>query len=521
MEQLESDNLNLDQSQSYTARPNLKFNFLKSLDLDKDTERKLSLNLERIVLGSDEIYLTPIGKNNDPQSLLHSLDIIMSDGSSLIENSLYDLEQNNRAKFGPRSIALPWKSRKKSLLSYYDNDKTNIFPLGLGDPLVASNPKLRPLSLVNGVDYLKNSTNSGLPYYTRKSLVKERVVKNFDSLLKSEYPCVLFTRTQEQEKTRNVWGYPMADTLNEMLYYFPLLNYQKRFGWRSCLLGPDYVDLNVTNLMSKSHLDGKSILSVDFSGYDATISSSLQLSCFNYIKELFQPEFASSINVVSRRFNEIGIITPDGIMSGKHGVPSGATFTNEVDSLAQYKIAKSSGIDMSLCQIQGDDGLYSMSDDELSKFKSTCQHYGLELNDEKSYFNKEFCIFLQKYYSLRYIKSGLVGGIYPLYRALNRIIYQERYSNFEEHDLSGQDYYSIRTISILENCKYHPLFNKFVEFILSKDKYLLKFSRSSITKYNNMVSGGKAGVGVIANQYGDNVNGIDNFATVKLIRSLS
>jgi len=516
----EIENLNLDQSSSFIARPNHNYDFLNQFDLGSEVNRRLALNLDRIVSGSDDVYLSPIGKANGPDSLLSDLDEIFENNQSLIDADLLSLELNNKAKFGPRSLAAPWSSRKKSMLAYYENDKRDVAPLVLkGFKDVKRN--LRPIPISKGIELLKNSTNSGLPYFTRKGLVKDRTVLNFKSQLEAEYPCVLFTRTQEGGKTRNVWGYPMVDTLNEMLYYKPLLDYQKRLEWRSSLLGPEHVDRAVTSLISESHLAGKSLLSVDFSGFDSTVTSDLQESCFDYINSLFQEGYQKDIDYIKYRFNTIGIITPDGILTGPHGVPSGSTFTNEVDSIAQFRAYQMSGVSSKKFQIQGDDGLYSLSTNEYEALKGKFLSCGLVLNDEKSYFNDRFCVFLQKLYSKAYIKDGLIGGIYPLYRALNRIIYQERYSNFEDFDLSGQDYYSIRTISILENCKYHPLFEVFVRFIISKDKYLLKFSRSSLSNYSRMADMGKAGVGVIINQYGDDISGIENFATVKLINSIS
>lgn len=143
------------------------------------------------------------------------------------------------------------------------------------------------------------------------------------------------------------------------------------------------------------------------------------------------------------------------------------------------------------------------------------------MNDSKSYISKDFIVYLQRLYDRYYLKNGFIGGIYPLYRALNRILYQERYSDFMDYSLKGRDYYSLRTISILENCKYHPLFEEFVKFIYYKDKFKLSFTTEGLANYNRMTSNGTGTVGLINNQYGDSTKGINSFETIKVINKLS
>lgn len=350
------DFTNLTDLNSYSARPR-KFHFLNSLDLESDVINKLALNLNRIVTGNEDVFLTPIAKDHDPYSLLAELDKLISSSGNLLSVNLKDLEQSNRAKFGPRSISLPWKQRKDSLYDYFEHrdDRSN---LNLGK--LNLRPTLRPLSVSQASKYLKKNTNSGLPYYTRKGTIIDKTVQDFSSLIKREDPCVLFTRTQEGNKTRNVWGYPTSDTLNEMRYYQPLLSYQNKLSWRKALLGPSHVDQAISTMIKSSNRSTDSFISIDFSSYDATIGDNLQSKCFDYISSLFQPGGREDIEYIKFRFNTIGIITPDGVIKGSHGVPSGATFTNEVDSLAQFLVVQHSSIKCDY-QIQGDDGAYVLA----------------------------------------------------------------------------------------------------------------------------------------------------------------
>lgn len=496
----------------------LEFAFLDSLDIDIDVKDRLSQHLKRTYNGRDDILLTPIAKDNSPQLILSEFDKVFNSNKDKMNNTLLNLEVSNRDKFGPRSLAKPWKDRVESLVASFGSDNHDMSSI----LTLRGNNRLRPLKLDTAVKLLKNNTNSGLPYYTKKGVVKERVLLKFDTLLKRKDPCILFTRTQEQSKTRNVWGFPIADTLNEMRYYSPLLSYQKNLAYRAALVSPDEVGRKMTALILKAKRLGYSLVSIDFAAYDTTVKRKLQKVAFDYIKSLFQRESESDIQYIAERFGSIGIITPDGVYSGEHGVPSGSTFTNEVDSIVQSSISMSLPfIGTEDFQVQGDDGVYLVPSIHVDKLIELFESCGLKVSRDKSYTSDNYAVYLQNLYHIDYIKDGFIGGIYPVYRALNRILYQERWSDFEDYGIIGKDYYSIRTICILENCKHHPLFQELVKFVLKYDKYSLATSKSGIANYVQMISKTNGAGEILNHQYGDNVSGIRSFQSFRLIKELS
>lgn len=500
----------------------LAYPFLNALNIDQDVKRRLSYLLAQTVEGNQDVYTTPIGADGNAYKILSKLDKVFKDATVNINSVLSDLESANKEKFGPRSISKTWSDRKESLLSSFKPLEGRRGTCKLIHP--SSQAKLRPISLLTAIKLLKNNTNSGLPYFISKGRVKPKVLDEFGKLVKERYPCILFTRTQESGKTRNVWGYPIADTLNEMLFYAPLLDYQKQYAkYRSAIHSPDIVCNSMTILVKRCKKENKVMVSIDFGEYDNTVKTYLQDQAFNYIKALFQDKYADDIDYIRQRFNSIEIITPDGILKGEHGVPSGSTFTNEVDSIVQFLIGISLPfVDELSVQIQGDDGVYLIpkgyEDELINKFES----FGLKVNKSKSYKSSDYAIYLQNLFHIDYlnVETGLIGGIYPLYRALNRICFQERWSNFEDYEISGQDYYSIRAICIMENCKHHPLFKEFVKLIFSEDKYALKFSKQGLFHYIHMMNETQGLGGIINNQYGDDVKGIRSFETFKIINSL-
>jgi len=493
------------------------FDFLNNLFLSKEAIKTISLILEGTVSGRDDIFETPISAARGSKHVLQGWTDIYNANKGTLSEELQSLEASQISKFGPRSIAVPWEERREGVLSYF-GEGPNVTLSSYDAPRSV----LRPLSLDKAITYMKNSTNSGLPYMVRKRRVKEEAVDNFDKLLTRVDPCMLFTRTQENKKTRSVWGYPIVDTLMELRYFIPLLSYSKKARHRSAVNGPEAVDRAMTDLILTAVKKDEHLVSIDFSAYDSSLKLGLQKYAFQYIKDVFQktPENEKWIDYIAWRFGNIGLITPDGVKDGPHGVPSGSTFTLEVNSIAQILIANTfEDIANTEFQVQGDDGAYSTDNPE--GLKKHFGEFGLTVNDEKSYISKEYCIYLQNLYSINHIKDGMIHGIYPTYRALGKICFQERFDDFKEYELEGSDFYAIRTISILENCCHHPLFEDFVRYILSLDKYGLKFSKNGLANYVKMI-GDNSGRGEMLNhQYGDDLTGFNNFKTVKMIKKLS
>jgi len=476
----------------------------------------LSLQIDRTVKGSNEVLVSPIANETSPDDILSGWDNIFNNNLSKMNSTLRELEFSNRSKFGPRSIAKSWLERRDSVLSYFGDSN-----LGIDlTPPVKPTRRLRPLNYDAAIQYLKNDSNSGLPYLVKKSRIKGSLVSDCKELYSRNYPCVLFTRTQENNKTRTVWGYPASDTLEEMRYYRPLLDYQKKLSWRAALNTPDIIDLAMTKLLvaANNNKDEK-LLSIDFSSYDATVKFGLQTAAFNYIRDMYQSQYVSEIDVIAKRFNTVGLVTPDGIYDGPHGVPSGSTFTNEVDSICQYLVASSSNLidEINLCQIQGDDGVY------LTRFPNELMEhfgkYGLDVNIDKSHIANEYIIYLQSLYHIDYMKNGVVGGIYSTYRALLRLVYLERFTDISKDEISGKDYFAIRAISIIENVKHHPLFEQFVLYVLSLDKYNLQFSDQGLKAFvkSRMSKEGKD-ITFRNWSYGEDVGGIRNFESYKIIQ---
>lgn len=468
-----------------------------------------------IVQGNDNVIKGPLADvPNIFEDFKEWFDAMQSKDPLIPE--LLDVEQSNLEKFGPRSIAKPWSERIEGVEAYFKT-KDESFP-ELKLPQGAA--RLRPLNLQSASEYIKRTTNSGLPYLAQKGTVLKDAIANFEALLSRQDPAVLFTRTQESGKTRPVWGFPIAETLNEMKYYRPLLEFQKKSGYRSAVIGPDAVNTSVSDLMKYASSKDLKLLSIDFSAYDTSISPKLSRLCFEYIKSLYQAQYSEEIEYIYNRFVSIGLVTPDGIYVGEHGVPSGSTFTNEIDSLVQYIIATNyPKEDLVMFQIQGDDGLYAVSDPE--DLMGWFQQFGLKPNYDKSLVSDDCAQYLQLTFHPTYEVDGEYKGVYSVARAFLRICYLERFTDFTRDNIDGKSYFAIRALSISENCKYHPWFKEFIMFLLEKDKYQLEISEQSLTNYIKMRER-EDGRDINFNiyQYGDYAQGLKSFESYKLVREL-
>jgi hypothetical protein len=474
--------------------------------LSNQALNSLSYNSRRNVDGSEKTIINPAFESISDDEIIGRVSEILS--KHYITPTLGKVEDSNMSKFGPRSHAKPWEARRKSLQDYYDGKSAH-------DPGEFPNVSgmLRPTPDVQVCGNLLKSSSAGLPYMTRKGLVLQKALKNWREE-EGEYACVLFTRTQEQGKTRNVWGFPVSDTISEQRFFIPYLLVEKTFEHRKALVGPDAIDDAVTRLLMGKR-DDEVMFCVDFSSFDASITPQHSFNAFSSIAALFQSQYHPEIYKVYQRFCNIPIYTPDGEWSGPHGVPSGSSFTNTIDSLVQFQVAG----EPTRCQIQGDDGVYTVRVNDLDLFKERFKSAGLVLNpDKSSEFDTQEVIYLQRYFHPDYksIRGGL-GGVYSGMRAFNRIKYLERWTDFKKEKITGSDFFSLRTITILENCKHHPGFEDFVKLAHDFDRRNLAFTKSGLKAYSrSQESKVRAGV---YNQYGL-MKGIRKFETMKVLSKL-
>lgn len=492
-----------------------KFNFLKKLDVPDNTVIKLANILFMMLKGSKEQYLTPLATKYGYYECLAEWDEITKAESHRINEPLAKLEYQNREKFGPRSYMKPWPERLPDLRASYDHQDDSFIPHFHHRP---GKNNLAPVSLNEAVAKSKLSSSAGLPFVSKKSKCVDLLLSDFDTFRHRKDPCLCFTRTAENSKTRNVWGYPFADTLFAMQFYMSFLKHERTLYYRAAVVSPEVTAERITKIIDKAIATGRLVYCVDFKGFDSSVKYQYIIKAFDYIKSCYYEPFHPFLDYICERMYSIGIVTPTGIYRGNHGVPSGDTFTNSVDSIVQSGIAFTLDfIREDECQVQGDDGLYILKFEDIKEFVNNFTKAGLKLETTKCNIANDHAIFCQNLYHVDYrCDNGLLGGIYPTYRALNRLLFQERFVNFNKMGIRARDYYAIRTLTILENCKHHPLFEEFVRFIIQREQNSLDVSEDSIIKYCNYLNLRDSTSTMLNHQYGSKVIGIRNFESFKL-----
>lgn len=463
--------------------------------------KKLSDSLDRIERGNNQVLITPQAERVSPDEIFKAWELEFQANTDLLNDDLLELEMSNKAKFGPRSVAKPWSDIEDKLSVSFE--PTDIDCSHLNDyPTKSSNTgSLRPITMSNSAKLMKRNTQAGAPTLEKKGKVIDYTLENFDVLYSKNLIMVPAIRTQEQGKTRIVMIYPAVDILQENRFFIPLFNLLKTEFCFSAFNGPEAVDKAITILIQYAIEYGQLCVSLDVENFDYSVKSSLQDSTFSEYKGYFQLQYHPEIEVIAERFKSKPLATPDGVWTGDHGIPSGSNNTGIIGSMAHRQVAQHPP---ELSQFLGDDG--ALVTDDPDKVFAKYESCGLTINRDKTWIKPFSFVYLQRLHHVDYKVDGEYKGIYPTWRALNRLIYPERFSDFNEYDITGKDYFAIRSLSILENCKYHPLFEKFVKFWMKYDKYSIP-SNSSIQAYAKMTEEKIGSLGT-QNQLGDSVRGL-------------
>lgn len=179
---------------------------------------------------------------------------------------------------------------------------------------------------------------SGAPFFARNSEVIDRAVARAHRVASGDIsfdPYVAGRRVQfgpSGPKTRLVWMAPLSTTLLASRFSAPIHSELERvlplaYGYNSVEKGA-----RISALTSKH----RQVVSLDFSGFDASLSASMIKDAFAILRthlDLDDEDEALYERIVND-FIHTRIVTPDGDMYRVHGgVPSGSPFTSLVDSV--------------------------------------------------------------------------------------------------------------------------------------------------------------------------------------------
>nr|QXV86673.1 MAG: RNA-dependent RNA-polymerase [Picobirnavirus sp.] len=465
--------------------------------------------LGNVEKGQPKIYDTPFAKGESTEHLLSSwreiLESIQDKWPTLVE-----FEDDLAKKVGPLSVQLPLDERLDDIVSYYDDILLSSEPIDS----VAIKAVLKEFAGLRGlrirseqrtVDLMKKSTNSGSPYFTKRRKVvkqtipitsygadydgKTKVYPVLASNHKSATPMAAVIGWRGQEggpskedvKQRVVWMFPFALNIKELQVYQPLIEAVQKLNLVPAWVSMESVDRSITKLFdSKSSND--LVVCTDFSRFDQHFNAHLQDAAQTILGKILAPGQQMWLGEIFPMKYYIPIVIgahkrPDKVklFIGPHGMASGSGGTNADETLVhralQYEAAIRSGARLNPnSQCLGDDGILTYPGITVDDVVRAYSSHGLAMNADKQYASTQDCTYLRRWHHKDYRVDGVCAGVYSTCRALGRLRYLERYQNPQFWDSKAV---ALRQLSILENVKYHPLKEQFVEFCMKRDKYRL------------------------------------------------
>nr|UAW00946.1 MAG: RNA-dependent RNA polymerase [Porcine picobirnavirus] len=450
----------------------------------------------RVVQGQPDVYRTPFYKGKSTDEILSGwmpkLDVLKEKWPTLV-----DFENDLAKKVGPMSVMKPLSERIADIDSYYDSITKESKPISTAaiDAVVKEWGRARGMRVrgqARTVELMKKSTNSGSPYFAKRRIVLDKtlpcsvdgsnqpIVQNLNG---KTWKCtaVLGWRGQEggpkpeDVKQRVVWMFPFAVNIQELQVYQPLIETAQRFNLVPAWVSMDAVDERITRMFDTKD-DSDLIVCTDFSKFDQHFNSDMSDCSKAILQRLFTDD------VESRRwFNEVFPIKYEiplaynwgQIRFGRHGMGSGSGGTNADETLThralQYEAAMSKGAILNPnSQCLGDDGILTYPGITVEDVTRVYTSHGQDMNLDKQYASTEDCTYLRRWHHKNYRVDGVCVGVYSTARALGRLAEQERYYDPETW---GREMVALRQLSILENVKYHPMREEFVDYCMKGDKF--------------------------------------------------
>lgn len=454
--------------------------------VDDNAARRLGSWMAKSAAGSSQDLVSPLCDRNSPTQ--SRLGLMRELWQRMVPTGfawLDEAESMQMEKIGPYSVMLPYHEREDSVDKYFRRKDFSINQDAMQHAVRAvsgylPSNSLRLASLDAAFNAMPRGTNLGLPWFSRKSEFYESVRQKAFDVIQSEYsavfndPAVLFWRGQprglnEVPKQRVVWGFPHDITLLEEMIQLPLLDALTYHPTFSAWVSNDAVSRAVTLVLDDARFD---VLSVDFSGFDASIPAILINLAYDIIRGWFVPEARRHIDYVEDRFLNIALLTPSGIRERVNGsVPSGSGLTNMVDTIVQLiafqYISYLLGTDIRWHLAQGDDGVVSFNSpwnlDEVIELAKTLN---LSIGSDKGGVSKERVYYLQNVHDKQLRINGVCQGIRPIMRVLNSSLSYERLRPGSWNGYMD----TLRFWQIGENAWAHPQFTKYVDFLYRHDR---------------------------------------------------
>lgn len=451
-----------------------------------------------VVKGSPQIIDTPFAQGEEFSSTLNKWHDELSQGLQNMP-TLLEFEEEMQGKVGPMSVRAPLPERMEGIKEYF-LEGSKVYPEASEDAIAATVSEwgnhrgLVPRAPRQTLAKMKKSTNSGSPYFAkRRNVISKTFPCKVEQIVETTVQklpefigqacAVLGWRGQEggplpsDVKQRVVWMFPFAVNLEELRVYQPLVETAQKYSIIPAWVSMDEVDAHMTKLFSTKSKDDL-VVCTDFTAFDQHFNIGMQNTAYRCLEQILAPNSLTANwlrHIFPIKYNIPLMYNYGCLMRGRHGMGSGSGGTNADETLAhralQHEAAQAVGAKLnpwSMCL--GDDGVISYPGITVDDVVRSYTKHGLEMNTSKQYASTQDATFLRRWYSTTYVIDGICRGVYPSMRALGRLKYMERWMDPE---IWSPKMVALRQLSILENCKWHPMKEQLVAFCMKRDKYRL------------------------------------------------
>lgn len=474
--------------------------FFNSYDLENpDTDLALRAYFGNVVRGQSKIYTAPFAKGEDIRAVINEW-IRTLRSIQRKWPSLYDFEIDLASKVGPMSIRKPLAERMKDIDAYYEGTLLPSEAIS-SSAIAAVKREFAPSSGVglrsqeHTVDLMKKSTNSGSPYFMRKRKVVQATVPcelrrgvhtvhqwlpmgDWDAVASLGWRGQEGGHSKDDTKQRVVWMFPFAVNVRELQFYQPAMESFQRDGLVPAWVSMEAVDHRVTRMFDTKGANDL-VVCTDFSKFDQHFNPHMQ-KCAKAIIEFLLMGGQQSRAWLSEVF-PIKYTIPlaydwGKVRVGPHGMGSGSGGTNFDETMAhralQYEAALAAGAKLNPnSQCLGDDGVLTYPGITVEDVVEVYTRHGMEMNKDKQYASTQDCAYLRRWHHKDYRSDGVCVGVYSTCRAIGRLRYLER--RMDPKKGWDERAVALRQLSIIENCKNHPLREQFAEFCMKRDEYRL------------------------------------------------
>jgi len=461
----------------------------QSLALDSGAQGRLDRSLNHARFGFPHDLRTPFFDGAPREEIA---EIARSVIGFTKYKELTTIDEHELSKWGMYSWMVPWKERRSSVddfrhqnysgidsvLSHAVTRVASLFPRG----------GFRPMEIHTAVEAMPKKTMLGLPTMSSDvSLIPQYEQRAI--ALRSAHeinPAVAGWRGQaaglhELPKQRLVWMMDHVETILGLTILYPVLNRLRELdgfsAWNSDLV----VDQKITKLLLHARSSGDTIVSADFSKFDASVPNALLHAVFDILRHWFAESAHERLNILEEAFTTSSLVTPDGIFGGRTGgVPSGSALTNLVDTLvnliAGYYVAERCGVVLTKFEVLGDDSVLVFHPTPgVDVLSQAYKELGLDVNPEKQFVSDVSCHFLQRWHSLTYQLRGVSRGVRSPYRALNGMMSLEREVHLSKDAKAQRRFKYLMTARLamqVNNVRWDPRFMALIKLWKEGDKII-------------------------------------------------